>query len=88
MRDGAHTLLFDWAHTVFQAEQDLQKLTVDANRSRQTLEEQMVEFERKKMEDIRVRILMTEVIFSDLICNQVLYFMNSIKKHSITNTFF
>ena len=44
------------AHTVFQAEQDLQKLTVDANRSRQTLEEQMVEFERKKMEDIRVRI--------------------------------
>ena len=42
-------------HCVFQAEQDLQKLTVDANRSRQTLEEQMVEFERKKMEDIRVR---------------------------------
>lgn len=41
---------------VFQAEQDLQKLTVDANRSRQTLEEQMVEFERKKTEDIRVWI--------------------------------
>ena len=39
-----------------QAEQDLQKLTADANRSRQTLEEQMVEFERKKMEDIKVRI--------------------------------
>lgn len=37
-----------------QVEQDLQKLSVDANRSRQTLEEQMVEFERKKMENIRV----------------------------------
>ncbi|CAH3170942.1 unnamed protein product [Porites lobata] len=34
-------------------EQDLQKLTVDANRARQTLEEQMIEFERKKMEDIK-----------------------------------
>ncbi|KAJ7356013.1 hypothetical protein OS493_027409 [Desmophyllum pertusum] len=39
---------------ISKAEQDLQKLTVDSNRSRQTLEEQMVEFERKKMEDIRM----------------------------------
>ena len=38
----------------FKLEQDLQKLTVDANRARQTLEEQMIEFERKKMEDIKV----------------------------------
>ncbi|XP_073232370.1 CBY1-interacting BAR domain-containing protein 1-like [Porites lutea] len=37
----------------FKLEQDLQKLTVDANRARQTLEEQMIEFERKKMEDIK-----------------------------------
>jgi len=41
---------------LFQVEQDLQKLTVDANRARQTLEEQMVEFERKKMEDIKVNV--------------------------------
>lgn len=38
---------------ISQLEQDLQKLTVDANRARQTLEEQMIEFERKKMEDIK-----------------------------------
>ena len=38
----------------FKLEQDLQKLTVDANRARQTLQEQMIEFERKKMEDIKV----------------------------------
>lgn len=58
--------MFDWALTVFQAEQDLQKLTVDANRSRQTLEEQMVEFERKKMEDIRT-------VFSNFFHGQMLF---------------
>lgn len=51
---------------ISKAEQDLQKLTVDANRSRQTLEEQMVEFERKKMEDIRT-------VFSNFFHGQMLF---------------
>ena len=49
----------------------LQKANVDASRSRQTLEEQMVAFEKKKMEDIKVmsrdsrinKILSTHVHF-------------------------
>lgn len=51
---------------ISKAEQDLQKLAVDANRSRQTLEEQMVEFERKKMEDIRT-------VFSNFFHGQMLF---------------
>lgn len=39
-----------------QVEQDLQKLAADARRARQTLEYQMVEFERKKIQDIKVTI--------------------------------
>ena len=39
-----------------QVEQDLQKLAADARRARQTLEDQMVEFERKKIEDVKVMI--------------------------------
>ncbi|KAL9976078.1 hypothetical protein ACROYT_G013325 [Oculina patagonica] len=57
------------------AEQDLQKLTVDANRSRQTLEEQMVEFERKKMEDIRT-------VFSNFFHGQMLFHAKALELYT------
>jgi len=60
---------------ISKAEQDLQKLTVDANRSRQTLEEQMVEFERKKMEDIKT-------VFSNFFHGQMLFHAKALELYT------
>lgn len=60
---------------ISQAEQDLQKLAVDANRSRQTLEEQMVEFERKKMEDIRL-------VFSSFFHGQMMFHAKALELYT------
>lgn len=60
---------------ISQAEQNLQKLTVDANRSRQTLEEQMVEFERKKIEDIRL-------VFSNFFHGQMLFHAKALELYT------
>ncbi|KAK3707979.1 hypothetical protein QZH41_010744, partial [Actinostola sp. cb2023] len=47
-------------------EQDLQKATLDSGRSRQTMVEQMVTFEKKKIEDIKK-------IFGDFFHGQLLF---------------
>jgi len=60
---------------ISQVEQDLQKLTVDANRARQTLEEQMVEFERKKMEDIKT-------VFSNFFHGQMLFHAKALELYT------
>lgn len=56
-------------------EQDLQKLTLDANRARQTLEEQMVEFEKKKMEDIKT-------VFSNFFHGQMLFHAKALELYT------
>lgn len=60
---------------ISQVEQDLQKLTADANRARQTLEEQMVEFERKKMEDIKT-------VFSNFFHGQMLFHAKALELYT------
>ncbi|XP_068680420.1 CBY1-interacting BAR domain-containing protein 1-like isoform X1 [Montipora foliosa] len=56
-------------------EQDLQKLAADASRARQTLEDQMVEFERKKMEDIKT-------VFSCFFHGQMLFHAKALELYT------
>ncbi|XP_068680425.1 CBY1-interacting BAR domain-containing protein 1-like isoform X2 [Montipora foliosa] len=60
---------------ILQVEQDLQKLAADASRARQTLEDQMVEFERKKMEDIKT-------VFSCFFHGQMLFHAKALELYT------
>ncbi|XP_074616962.1 CBY1-interacting BAR domain-containing protein 1-like [Acropora palmata] len=56
-------------------EQDLQKLAADARRARQTLEYQMVEFERKKIQDIKT-------VFSCFFHGQMLFHAKALELYT------
>ncbi|XP_015764973.1 PREDICTED: protein FAM92A1-like [Acropora digitifera] len=58
-----------------QVEQDLQKLAADARRARQTLEYQMVEFERKKIQDIKT-------VFSCFFHGQMLFHAKALELYT------
>lgn len=60
---------------ILQVEQDLQKLAADARRARQTLEYQMVEFERKKIQDIKT-------VFSCFFHGQMLFHAKALELYT------